>query len=337
MKKLLFLSAMFSMILISSCESDDNDVVDDIIEEDIYPVAELLPKLSDLILFEGDLADLQPIETVEIYKLNTPLFTDYAQKLRFLSIPEGQTMAYNGDGFPIFPDNTILAKTFYYFDDNRNPSLGKTLIETRVLIKKSGQWNVGNYVWNTEQNEAFLDDEEHILPIEWIDEFGESKEVDYVIPSNLDCFTCHQNNGVNLPIGPKVRNLNFDNVGVNQLQKFIDIGWLTGAPAVSEITKLPDWEDDITYNLDERARAYFEVNCAHCHQPGGNYDINFDATFELRYETSFEDSHIYDKRNSILARMSTKIDGYSMPFIGTSLIHGEVVILMEEYVASLDD
>ena len=78
-------------------------------------------------------------------------------------------------GFRFFPDNTILTKTFYYYADERDPSLGKTIIETRVLIKKEGVWNIGNYVWNQAQTDAALDEGSHNLVINWIDEFGVEK------------------------------------------------------------------------------------------------------------------------------------------------------------------
>ncbi len=333
MKKYSYLLILFFSILIVSCDND-NDYTP--IEENNYPVAEFLPKLSELKMFKGDLANLEPADNVEIYSLNTPLFTDYAQKLRFISIPEGKSMTYTDGGLPVFPDNTIITKTFYYYADERDPSLGKTIIETRTLIKKSGVWNIGNYVWNEDNTEAFLDDESHELTINWIDSNGAEKTVDYVIPTYLNCVTCHQNNGARMPIGPKVRNLNGVHDGINQLQDFIDKGLITGAPAVSEIEKLPVWDDSSQYSLDERARAYLDVNCAHCHQPGGFWNLSFGDSFELRYETPFDDTNIYPRRNIIVSRMQSEIEGYAMPFIGTSLIHSEGVALIEEYVESLD-
>jgi uncharacterized repeat protein (TIGR03806 family) len=327
--KIWFLSLV---ILFSSCNKDDEFV--DIINE--YPVAEFLAKLSELKLFEGELSNLQPTEKVEIYRLSTPLFTDYAQKLRFISIPEGGSMTYDGEGLPIFPDNTILAKTFYYYFDERDPSLGKIIIETRTMIKKSGVWNVGNYVWNEDQTDAFLDDESHGLTIDWIDEFGVEKTVDYAVPTYFNCITCHQNDGVRIPIGPRIRNLNMTYNSVNQLEDYISKGLLVGAPPLSDIVVLPNWEDDIEYTLEERARAYFDVNCAHCHQPGGFYNLQFGDDFDLRFEIPFDNTNIFENRLDILSRMGSNIDGYSMPFIGTSLIHDEGLALIVEYIESMD-
>ncbi|MCF6306365.1 MAG: hypothetical protein L3J09_00240 [Flavobacteriaceae bacterium] len=330
MKNFLKLSLIAFITLFISCSSDD-DYVPVAVE---YPVPEFMAKLSELKLFEGDLANLEPTEHVNIYELNTSLFTDYAQKLRFLSIPEGAKMIYNGGGLPIYPDGTIMTKTFYYYNVDNNPSQGKQIIETRVLILKSGVWNIGNYVWNDEQTEAFLDDASYTKSITWTDSQGIETTFDYVIPSYTSCVDCHQNDGVRIPIGPMARNMNVTINGVNQLQEFIDNGILAEAPSVSDIVKLPVW-DDLSFSLEERARAYLDVNCAHCHQPGGFFDLNFFSNFELRYETPFEEANIYSKRNVIISRINSDIEGYKMPFIGTSLFHAEGILLLEEYLESL--
>ena len=133
-----------------------------------------------------------------------------------------------------------------------------------------------------------------------------------------------------------MRNLHGTYDGINQLQDYVDKGLLEGAPSLTDIVELPNWENDVDFTLDERARAYLDVNCAHCHQPGGFYNLDFGDNFEFRFETLFEETNIYEKRLSILARMSTNIDGYSMPFIGTSLIHDEGLELIVEYIESLD-
>jgi len=53
-------------------------------------------------------------EGVEAYDLNTPLFTDYAQKLRGIYLPPGTAARYRDDEAFEFPVGTIIAKTFFY-------------------------------------------------------------------------------------------------------------------------------------------------------------------------------------------------------------------------------
>src|ERR1044072_1103682 len=108
----------------------------------------LMPRLSDYKIFAGDPAALIPGNGFQLYELATGLFTDYAEKQRLIKLPAGKTMLAVNEGLPQFPDSTILVKTFYYFNDKREPSKGKRLIETRLLVKDNGQWTAGTYVWN---------------------------------------------------------------------------------------------------------------------------------------------------------------------------------------------
>lgn len=313
-------------------DTESNPYGDPVIEE--FAVPEFLPMLSQLKLFNGDLADFDYNTNVYEYSLSTPLFTDFAYKLRVLAIPDGEKMNYDGAGLLQFPDNTIMAKTFYYLNDERDPELGKKIIETRVLIKKNGLWEVGNYLWNTAQTDAALDPNTHALQVDWIDEAGAAKTVNYKVPSNNQCIQCHDNGGNLMPIGPKARAMNFVHNGSNQIQYFIDNDLLTGAPSVAQIPVLPDWADE-SLPLEDRARAYLDVNCAHCHQTGGSYNASFGDNFQLTFETPFADSNIYGVRVAIKDRMGTEIPGYFMPLIGTSLVHDEGVELINAYIDSL--
>ncbi|MEM9679411.1 MAG: hypothetical protein AAF901_03725 [Bacteroidota bacterium] len=295
-------------------------------------VPEFRTNLSELNLFSGDLGDLILSPYTFEYQLHTSLFTDYAHKQRIIALPEGEALVYDGDGFPIFPDNTVIAKTFFYNNDERDASLGRQIIETRILIKTNGAWDTGDYRWNAEQTDAVLDLEGGDVPISWIDADGDTNNITYSIPSNTDCFTCHNTYNNITPIGPKLRTMNFEINGVNQLQQLIDDQRLTGLSDVSTVSQLPNWEDT-TLPLEERARAYFDVNCAHCHIPGGFCETQ--STLDLAYETPFANSNIFERRNSILNRVSVYIPGFSMPFIGTTTLHDEGVDLIEEYLNSL--
>lgn len=313
--------------------SDSNPYGDPIVRE--LAVPEFLPKLSELNLFKGNISDFEYNDNVYEYSMITPLFTDYAYKLRVVTIPDGKQITYTGDGLLDFPDNTIMAKTFYYLNDERDASLGKKIIETRVLIKKNGEWLVRNYFWNEDQTDALLDDNVHALQVDWIDALGAAKSVNYVVPPNNMCVLCHIKGGEILPIGPKARVLNFNHEGQNILQFLKDNELLVGAPDVSQIPVLPDWSDD-TIALEDRARAYLDVNCAHCHQTGGSYNESFGDNFQFTYETPFDESNIYAERTQIRDRMGTQIPGYFMPLIGTSLKHDEGIELINAYLDLLD-
>jgi uncharacterized repeat protein (TIGR03806 family) len=294
--------------------------------------AEFLPNLSQLNLFAGEMADLRLSTNVFQYDLNTPLFTDYAHKLRLIALPPGQTMTYDGEGFPIFPNGTLIAKTFYYNLDETNLSLGRKIIETRVLIRVNGAWTIGNYVWNESQTDAVLDDNQYTVPVSWVNEAGEAMAANYIVPGANDCTKCHSNAGNITIIGPKVRNMNFEIDGVNQLQKFIDAGHLSEAPSVNTIVALPNWQDQ-NLSLESRSRAYFDVNCAHCHSPGGFCEAQ--SILDLRFELDFNDTYILLRKNSIINRMSAYNPGFSMPFIGTTMVHTEGFDLIKAFLDTL--
>jgi len=91
-------------------------------------------KLSDFALFKGRLQDQIPAEDVLPYALNSPLFSDFAHKLRFIKMPKGTKVNFNPDSVLQFPVGTVIAKTFYYKNDERAGAKGRRLMETRILI-----------------------------------------------------------------------------------------------------------------------------------------------------------------------------------------------------------
>lgn len=326
MKKFL---AVLCVVLLWSCNSDDDAMTP---TEDPVVIAEFRTNLSELNLFTGNLSDLTISSRAFEYNLNTPLFSDYAHKQRLIALPENTAMQFNGDGLPVFPENTVIAKTFFYNTDERDLSLGRTIIETRILIKINGEWVTGDYKWNNDQTDAILDLNGSIVPVTWIDADGVSNSTDYEIPSNTDCFTCHSTFDNSTPIGPKLRNLNFSINGSNQIDDLISNSSLTGLASSSEVSAVVNWQDT-SATLEARARSYFDINCAHCHVPGGFCDD--ESTLNLAYETSYEDSQIFERRNSISNRISVFNEGFSMPFIGTTMIHAEGVELLQDYLDSL--
>ncbi len=326
MKRLLFL---IGIIILTSCHKDDDSVT----VPDPQVIAELLPSLSETNLFTGNLSELTLNSNALKYNLVSPLFTDYARKIHAIALPQGQTMQYNGSGIPIFPNGSLISKTFYYNNNEQDLSEGKTIIETRILIKENDTWVMGNYVWNNDQSDAILDNEEHVVPISWINDQGTTISTDYIVPNQASCIMCHSNSGDIIVIGPKLRSMNFDINGVNQLQSFINNGDLTGAPNVETIDALPNWENNLI-SLEERARAYFDINCAHCHSEGGMCE--FGSNLRLEFETAFNETSIFESQVAISERMQTYSSGFSMPLIGVTMEHGEGFNLIQEYLDSLD-
>jgi len=290
---------------------------------------QLLPKISAYNIFTGDLAALTPGNGFQLYELATGLFTDYAEKQRLIKVPPGTTITAMHDGLPQFPDGTILVKTFYYFNDKRNEAAGKRLIETRLLIKNNGQWMAGTYVWNKEQTDAMLTTAGLKTAVHRIDEQANNRSIVYKVPATKDCASCHNANNSLMPVGIKIRNLNRDvvrnNTTVNQLQYLQNAG-VMNAVDVNRFTRLPNWQNE-NNPVQERVRAYLDVNCAHCHSDAGTCAR---STLRFEWEISMAGAGIEARKKQIIKMMEKG----RMPRIGTTIVDKEALALIKKYLQS---
>jgi len=239
-----------------------------------HPVLDhALPKLSEYGFFNDPIKDQEPSEQVLPYSIASPLFSDYAEKLRFIKVPKDEVISHDGDLNFEYPEGTFLIKTFYYLDDIRDINSERRLIETRLLKKISSEWIAIPYVWNEDQTDAVLALAGERTNVSWIHQDGRPINILYSIPNMNQCKSCHVYNNIQQPIGPKVRNLNIDfryDEGIkNQLDKWISIGILKSFNVSGPLPRTADYEDPHDGSLDDRARAWLDINCAHCHRQGG--------------------------------------------------------------------
>ena len=207
MKRFGFLIAL----IIFSCQQKQDQKQLVIVEEEQLPVdlsSIGREKLSDYNFFEGDLKNLQPADGVLPYDLNSPLFTDYAFKKRFVKIPPGEHAVYNPDEVFTFPEGTTLIKNFYYPADFRKPDENIRILETRLLILENGKWKTLPYIWNDEQTDAWLDVAGKNIDISWKQSDGIVKRASYSVPNMNQCKGCHLLGDHVMPIGPNARQLN---------------------------------------------------------------------------------------------------------------------------------
>ncbi|MEL6733784.1 MAG: c-type cytochrome, partial [Bacteroidota bacterium] len=99
--------------------------------------------------------------------------------------------------------------------------------------------------------------------------------------------------------------------------------------AVDQVPTMPDYKDTAA-PLAERGRAYFAMNCAHCHNPGA-WEASAERDFDFRYETPFDQTGILFERD----RIEEALRDQEMPFIGTTLLDQEGVDLVIAYMESL--
>lgn len=229
-------------------------------------------KLSEWKLFVDDNGKWNPASDVVAYDLNTPLFSDYTIKHRFVRLPKGQAMAWHDSDALEFPVGTVIAKTFAYPDAADDATANERFLETRIELRQDTGWYGYSYIWNKQQTEADLQLGGGVIDVSWTDEHGDVHENKYQVPNANQCLSCHAQHNKYVPLGPTARNLNkTDSVtGHNQLQSWLDQKILTGAPAVSDRPVLATYNQEESADLNHRARAWLEVNCAHCHNPGGS-------------------------------------------------------------------
>lgn len=299
----------------------------------LSPIAnetEMKAQLSEYQIFQSNPADLIPNGDFHLFELSTELFTDYAHKQRLIRIPNGTKISVNGDGLPDYPDGTILVKTFYYLLDERDSLKGKKIIETRLEIKSNSHWSVGTYLWNDDQTEATRLKPGLTRTVNWIDKNGKGQVIAYHIPSTRECTTCHSTNGAISPIGPKLRNLNCNVIRnasvINQLDYLQNINLLSSVNP-SSIAALPPWSST-AFTVNERTRAYLDVNCAHCHSRTG---VASETGLQLNYQLSLNDTGIKSRKGELLTRM----DRGDMPRLGTSLVHTEGLDLIKKFIEGL--
>ncbi len=299
--------------------------------------------LSAYGLFNGG----APSENVTAYDLVNPLFTDYAQKQRHVFIPKGKHAQYNDiDAFD-FPVGSVLIKTFGYAPDMRMPDTDAYKIETRLLIRKQEGWAAYPYIWNKEQAQAVYAPIGGRQQINAIGMDGEPLAFTYVVPNVNQCKTCHQSGHDITPIGPKARNLNHN----QQIESWASLGILRGAPL--SLPSVPK-AFDVAGGLNDRARAYLDINCAHCHKAQGSASnsglwlewgetspvklgINKHPTAAGRgaggFEYVIEPGHA---NQSILSfRMNSTKAGIAMPELGRSLAHEQGVQLIDEWIGAM--
>jgi len=241
------------------------------------------------------------------YDLATPLFTDYAHKLRTVWMPPGTRAAYDASAVFELPVGTILSKTFYYPRADRGSegngdvtpetvalnedtsrdffgsalNLGEIrLVETRLLVHQADGWDALPYVWDEARGDAFLTIAGAYTRLPAIDAGGAARAVDYVVPTRNECASCHASDhtsGKLHPIGIAARHLNkdyahYEDGAAAQLPAWVAHGYLDRAPADAPANAL--WQPGAFDDLEPRARSYLDVNCGHCHSPVGAADTS---------------------------------------------------------------
>lgn len=193
------------------------------------------------------------------YEPAWPLWTNGAEKVRIVRLPDGATIdALNRHAWA-FPDGALFTKTFTY-RTNESPDV-PVPVETRVILRVDGGWETAIYRWREDGSDADLLPGDSRVSVPIIRADGSS--LTHVIPSRVDCETCHAPRP-SFILGFSELQLNHHQAGASatQLEHFAEQGFfdqpLPGAPGSIEA---PD-------EGTRQVLGYVHGNCTHCHHQG---------------------------------------------------------------------
>jgi uncharacterized repeat protein (TIGR03806 family) len=315
--------------------------------------------LSEYDFFQPPIHLLKPNSQVFPYALQVPLFSDYADKDRFIYLPENGLIEYSDREVMEFTEGTVIIKNFSFPGDGIGYLDGRKIIETRLLEKKEGEWLTHSYIWNEDQTDAVLSFSGADVPIQTTLSDGRSLDFTYSVPSAVQCKSCHLLNDKITPIGPTARQLNstFDYGEVagemNQLEYWSSY---FGLNIPDEIDSLPRMNHYRSTDIDLLARAYLDINCGHCHRDGAparNSGLNLHFYNQDMYSLGIMKAPVAAGKGSgglkhdivpgspnesiLVYRMSSRDPGAMMPEVGKSLVHHEGVELIASWIEGMNN
>lgn len=306
--------------------------------------AETNPSLLSAYGFFNGGAD-KPAPRLIPYSLKTPLFSDYAEKQRFISLPKGAKLTVGADGRVSFPVGTTLIKSFGYPDASGNWKI----IETRLLIHRREGWVALPYVWRADGKDAELKLGGTRVPVSFTKPSGEAMSISYAVPNKNQCKQCHSTKDAITPIGPVWQNLDFPDARALRL-------FLSHFESLNQVpppTKLL-WDEPKSIVTERSAMAYLKVNCGHCHKPSGsasNSGLFFDdhdgggAALGIgkrpvaagrgsgNFDFVIEPGH--PERSILIHRMKSTDPGVAMPELGRATAHDEGIKLLEDWIRAM--
>ncbi|MBX3232136.1 MAG: PQQ-dependent sugar dehydrogenase [Labilithrix sp.] len=271
------------------------------------------------------------------YGVNAQLWSDGAEKERFIALPDGQSITAMPDGDLDLPIGSVLVKTF---------RMGGKLIETRLFVHhEDGDWGGYSYEWNEAETDATLLASGKTKPLD--------AERSWSFPSRSDCMRCHTV-GAGRTLGLELGQLDGDFVYAttgriaNQIKTLEHIGAL--APTGKTIDEIIEYPDPFgAAPLEARSRAYLHANCGGCHRPQGGAAR---SSLDLRFSTAPADMKACGEapllddlglagaklvapgspETSVLSRRMHAVDARRMPPLARNLVDERGTTLIDDWI-----
>jgi uncharacterized repeat protein (TIGR03806 family) len=319
-------------------------------------------KLSETGLF-ADTARHVPAPGVLPYSINAEPWADGTLNERLLGLPgDSKLGVYKTTNAQIgyfagewqFPDGGVLAKTVSLELEPGNPASRRRL-ETQILHFDVDTWKAYNYIWNDEQTDASLAEDEgrdRTFSIRDSSAAGGQRRQTWHHASRTECRLCHTTRvGSLLGFKPAQLDREHDYGGTlaNQLAT-LDHAGVFAEPLTAKFDRWPD-PHDAEAPLEQRVRVYLHVNCGHCHTRGGGGSAFFDVQYRQPLARTsligtrptqgtfgILDAQIVapgDPYRSVLYYRMCKLGHGRMPQFGSQVVDPRGTRLMHDWIASL--
>ena len=237
------------------------------------------------------------------YEVNSPLWSDGADKTRGLALPEGGKIHVKNcaatpaecpsvrdrtdDGRWVLPPGTVLVKSFLF--DNK-------LLETRLFVQFADKsWAGYSYKWDEAQTDATLVGETR----DQVSFNTGQRTVAWHYPSRPDCDKCHLE-AAGFALGTETAQFNRVVGGTNQLDTLTALGAFDAplpkpykaalvAPYPSQAGTPPAGA-----TVEQRAVSYLHANCGFCHRPADDIDCTAEPCLDLRAGLMFSERRLCD-------------------------------------------
>ncbi len=199
------------------------------------------------------------------YVPNSPLWSDGADKERWVFLPNKAHIKVGEDGDFDLPPGTVTVKSFV---------IDGKLIETRLFARYGdGEWAGFSYEWNDAQTDATLLED------------GKTKDLgggrQWYFPSRAECFACHTR-AAGFSLGLEARQL----VGT---KAFDTLSAMVEPPLGRDAFPPLASASTAHASTEARARGVLHANCAMCHRPGGGAGA---ATMDLRIDRALGETRM---------------------------------------------
>jgi hypothetical protein len=249
------------------------------------------------------------------YRPRFELWSDGAQKRRWLALPAGAQIDTADPDDWVFPDGTRVWKEF---------TRDGVRVETRLIAKVDSTWVAQAYLWRDDETDALA------APAGYLDARGTPHDV----PASGECAGCHGGRR-SFVLGVSAVQLGYDSPELD-LADLVAANALT-VPASTSIA-LPGDE------VAQTALGYLHANCGHCHNGAaperpcldpGVHDLWLRIDGLSAVEATSAYASAVDDGGTLIRRMSRRSYPGRMPPLGSRIVDEQAVEAVRLWIESL--